>query len=130
MLSAETIERYGEEINAKVVALNTIHLPLEERSTDDKAFLQVTNIWTQSEVARKLVFSRRLAAPSRREPSKVVTGARRADFRRRCPRPESNQRTRFRKPLLYPLSYGGQAEQRVAAVLRCFPTATSTVSSS
>src|ERR1051326_1003629 len=25
-----------------------------------------------------------------------------------CPRPESNQRTRFRKPLLYPLSYGGQ----------------------
>jgi hypothetical protein len=25
----------------------------------------------------------------------------------RCPRPESNQRTRFRKPLLYPLSYGG-----------------------
>ena len=25
----------------------------------------------------------------------------------RCPRPESNQRTRFRKPVLYPLSYGG-----------------------
>jgi hypothetical protein len=25
----------------------------------------------------------------------------------KCPRPESNQRTRFRKPLLYPLSYGG-----------------------
>jgi hypothetical protein len=24
-----------------------------------------------------------------------------------CPRPESNQRTRFRKPSLYPLSYGG-----------------------
>ena len=32
---------------------------------------------------------------------------------RNCPRPESNQRTRFRKPLLYPLSYGG-AGQRVA----------------
>jgi hypothetical protein len=26
----------------------------------------------------------------------------------KCPRPESNQRTRFRKPLLYPLSYGGK----------------------
>ena len=25
----------------------------------------------------------------------------------RCPRHESNMRTRFRKPLLYPLSYGG-----------------------
>ena len=24
-----------------------------------------------------------------------------------CPRHESNVRTRFRKPLLYPLSYGG-----------------------
>ena len=24
-----------------------------------------------------------------------------------CPRHESNMRTRFRKPLLYPLSYGG-----------------------
>src|SRR5205807_4107662 len=31
-----------------------------------------------------------------------------------CPRPESNQRTRFRKPLLYPLSYGGAARQRSA----------------
>jgi hypothetical protein len=27
---------------------------------------------------------------------------------RECPRPELNQRTRFRKPLLYPLSYGGE----------------------
>jgi hypothetical protein len=61
VLSAETLQRYGKEINAKVVELNTMHLPLEERSTYDKAFLQVTNIWTHSEVARKLVFSRRLA---------------------------------------------------------------------
>jgi ectoine hydroxylase-related dioxygenase (phytanoyl-CoA dioxygenase family) len=61
VLSAETLERYGAEITAKVLELNTMHLPLEERSTYDKAFLQVTNIWTQSEVARELVFSRRLA---------------------------------------------------------------------
>src|SRR5438874_1098908 len=27
-----------------------------------------------------------------------------------CPRQESNLRTRFRKPLLYPLSYGGAAD--------------------
>jgi ectoine hydroxylase-related dioxygenase (phytanoyl-CoA dioxygenase family) len=61
VLSAETLDHYGDEISAKVEALNTMHLPLEERSTYDKAFLQVTNLWTQSEVARKLVFSRRLA---------------------------------------------------------------------
>jgi hypothetical protein len=28
-----------------------------------------------------------------------------------CPRHESNVRTRFRKPLLYPLSYGGSREE-------------------
>ncbi len=33
---------------------------------------------------------------------------RRAQAIEKCPRPESNQRTRFRKPLLYPLSYGGK----------------------
>ena len=27
---------------------------------------------------------------------------------RECPRKESNLRTRFRKPVLYPLSYGGK----------------------
>jgi ectoine hydroxylase-related dioxygenase (phytanoyl-CoA dioxygenase family) len=61
VVSAATLARYGEEITAKVVDLNTMQLPLEERSTYDKAFLQVTNIWRESEVARKLVFSRRLA---------------------------------------------------------------------
>ena len=35
-----------------------------------------------------------------------------------CPRPELNQRTRFRKPLLYPLSYGGSTPERSAAVAR------------
>jgi hypothetical protein len=29
-----------------------------------------------------------------------------------CPRQELNLRTRFRKPLLYPLSYGGEAHPR------------------
>jgi ectoine hydroxylase-related dioxygenase (phytanoyl-CoA dioxygenase family) len=61
VLSAETLERCGDEITAKVIELNTMHLPLEKRSTYHKAFLQVTNIWTQSEVARTLVFSQRLA---------------------------------------------------------------------
>src|SRR2546426_9483813 len=31
-----------------------------------------------------------------------------SDFAIQCPRQESNLRTRFRKPLLYPLSYGGE----------------------
>src|SRR2546423_2550670 len=32
-----------------------------------------------------------------------------------CPRQESNLRTRFRKPLLYPLSYGGSRPEGSAA---------------
>jgi Phytanoyl-CoA dioxygenase (PhyH) len=61
VLSPEALEWCGEEITAKVAELNTMHLPLEERSTYYKAFLQVTNIWTRSEIAQGLVFSRRLA---------------------------------------------------------------------
>lgn len=61
VLSAETLEWCSDAITAKVRELNTMHLPLEERSTYHKAFLQVTNIWTESAVARELVFSRRLA---------------------------------------------------------------------
>ena len=34
---------------------------------------------------------------------------------RQCPRHESNMRTRFRKPLLYPLSYGGALDRVTAA---------------
>ena len=34
----------------------------------------------------------------------------------RCPRQESNLRSRFRKPMLYPLSYGGVAEMACAGV--------------
>jgi hypothetical protein len=61
VLTAETLQRYADEITAKVVELNTMHLPLAERSTYYKAFLQVTNIWRESDIARELVFSPRLA---------------------------------------------------------------------
>ena len=36
-----------------------------------------------------------------------------SDYSERCPRHESNMRTRFRKPLLYPLSYGGSGPSTV-----------------
>lgn len=61
VLDPKTLEWSGEEIAAKVVELNTMHLPLDQRSTYNKAFLQVANIWTESSAARRLVFSRRLA---------------------------------------------------------------------
>jgi hypothetical protein len=45
-------------------------------------------------------------------------------LRGKCPRPESNQCTRFRKPLLYPLSYGGFGSHRPFARAECSPTVT------
>src|SRR5256885_1136144 len=61
VLSAETIGAYAPEITRKVHELNTLHLPMEERSTYQKAFLQVMNLWRESAVVKEFVFSRRLA---------------------------------------------------------------------
>jgi Phytanoyl-CoA dioxygenase (PhyH) len=61
VLTPEVLGRYEVEITHKVVELNTMHLPLSERSTYHKAFLQVANIWRKSAIAKELVFSRRLA---------------------------------------------------------------------
>jgi ectoine hydroxylase-related dioxygenase (phytanoyl-CoA dioxygenase family) len=62
VLDAPTVGRYEPEITAKVIELNTQHLPLAERDTYGKAFLQVTNLWQHSVLVRELVFSPRLAA--------------------------------------------------------------------
>ena len=65
VLSAETIAEYEPEITGKVIELNTQHLPLEERDTYGKAFLQVTNLWQDSERVLEFVSSPRLARLSR-----------------------------------------------------------------
>lgn len=61
VLSPETIAEYEPEITAKVIERNTMHLPMEERSTYAKAFLQVSNLWEHSEIVREFVFAARLA---------------------------------------------------------------------
>lgn len=61
VLSPETIATYEPEITGKVIELNTMHLPFEERTTYQKAFLQIENLWPKSEIVREFVFSRRLA---------------------------------------------------------------------
>lgn len=61
VLSPETIAQVEPEITQTVINLNTMHLPLSERSTYDKAFLQVCNLWRSSPAARRLVFAPRLA---------------------------------------------------------------------
>jgi ectoine hydroxylase-related dioxygenase (phytanoyl-CoA dioxygenase family) len=60
VLSPQTLAHYGKEFTAKVKELNTNLLPIEKRDTYGKAFLQVTNLWTKSEVVKEFVFGKRL----------------------------------------------------------------------
>lgn len=61
VLNREAIEYMNETISAEVQRLNTQGIPMEERDTYGKAFLQIMNIWTRSEPVKEIVFSKRLA---------------------------------------------------------------------
>jgi ectoine hydroxylase-related dioxygenase (phytanoyl-CoA dioxygenase family) len=56
-----TIEYLNSTISQEVKRLNTQHLPMQERDTYGKAFLQIMNIWTKSEPVKEIVFGKRLA---------------------------------------------------------------------
>ena len=49
VLSPETITHYKEAIWRKTLELNTNTLPMNERDTYSKAFIQVINLWRYSE---------------------------------------------------------------------------------
>lgn len=66
LLDPDEVGRYGAEITRLTLALNTQTKPLSERTTYDRAFLQVMNLWRESEVVREFVFDRRLAAVAAR----------------------------------------------------------------
>jgi len=60
VLSPETLAHHGREITRLTVALNTERRPLQARSTYDRAFLQVMNLWEKSPVVGRFVMGRRL----------------------------------------------------------------------
>ncbi len=60
-LSPDVIDHYGPVITSEVYRLNTMHLPLEQRDTYSKAFLQVGNIWTKNETVKEFCWGKRLA---------------------------------------------------------------------
>lgn len=61
VLSRSTLEFYDRQITDLVRRLNTETLPLEQRDLYGRAFLQVMNLWTKSDIAKQLVFSKKLA---------------------------------------------------------------------
>lgn len=60
VLAPEVLAHYGAEITRLTIALNTQHKPLAERSTYDRAFLQVMNLWEHSALVREFVLGQRL----------------------------------------------------------------------
>lgn len=61
VFSPELIEGYRASIAEEVDALSKDRLPLEQRTTYGKAFLQIMNLWVQSEEIREFAFSKRVA---------------------------------------------------------------------
>lgn len=62
VFSLELLEYYGNTITNFVVENNDLsNVPMEDRDTYQKAFIQVMNLWAKNEVIREFVFSKRLA---------------------------------------------------------------------
>ena len=60
VLSPAVLDYYGQELTQLVHRLNRQDKPLDERDTYGKAFIQIPNLWEQSEIAKKFSFSKRL----------------------------------------------------------------------
>jgi ectoine hydroxylase-related dioxygenase (phytanoyl-CoA dioxygenase family) len=56
-----TISFFNEAISKQVDLMKNEEIPLEERSTYGKAFLQLFNLWRENEVVKEFIFSPRLA---------------------------------------------------------------------
>lgn len=61
VLSPALLEHYRCAIAARVAELSADVLPMEQRNTYGKAFLQVMNLWTKSDAVKEFVFGKRLA---------------------------------------------------------------------
>lgn len=61
VFTPELLDHYGKVISQRVKELSTQDIPIEERDTYSKAFLQIMNLWTQDEAVKEFVFSKRLA---------------------------------------------------------------------
>jgi ectoine hydroxylase-related dioxygenase (phytanoyl-CoA dioxygenase family) len=60
VLSPDVLACFGTEITRLTIELNTQSKPLEERSTYDRAFLQVMNLWQHSARVKQFVLGQRL----------------------------------------------------------------------
>jgi ectoine hydroxylase-related dioxygenase (phytanoyl-CoA dioxygenase family) len=61
VLSVDEITFYNDVISEKVKELNSVDIPLEQRDTYGKAFLQLFNLWEKDKQIKELIFSEKLA---------------------------------------------------------------------
>jgi len=61
VIDPDVVDDWAPLISDAVVELNTEHLPLEERDTYGKAFLQVSNIWQRNDQVAEFAYSADLA---------------------------------------------------------------------
>ena len=61
VLSPELLENYRRIITERVAELSVDTVPMEQRTTYAKAFLQIMNLWTESDTVKEFVFGKRLA---------------------------------------------------------------------
>ncbi|MEX0609505.1 MAG: phytanoyl-CoA dioxygenase family protein [Balneolaceae bacterium] len=61
VLDQKTLDYFNREITKVVLEKNPLlKKPMEERSTFEKAFIQIGNLWGSNEIVKKLVLSKRL----------------------------------------------------------------------
>lgn len=61
VLSPAVLDYYGTIITELVFRLNTLSKPMNKRTTYERAFLQIMNLWREDERVKEFVFSTRLA---------------------------------------------------------------------
>ena len=61
VLSPAILKHYGDIITEQVFRLNTLVKPMHERTTYERAFLQIMNLWREDPQVKEFVFSKRLA---------------------------------------------------------------------
>jgi hypothetical protein len=61
IFDASVIDYMNIVISKEVDRLNNQQIPLEERDTYGKAFLQIMNLWTHTSTVKDIVFSKKIA---------------------------------------------------------------------
>ena len=61
VFNKEVIDYFSPAISKLVTAMSSVTTAVDERDTYGKAFLQIFNLWTEDELVKEFIFSKRMA---------------------------------------------------------------------